>query len=65
MAGATQIITPEKVRQLQITLYRKAKAQPRYRFWSLYGELLRLDVLESAWKRSSEMTGERESMARV
>src|SRR6266446_7635829 len=48
MAGATQIITPEKVRQLQITLYRKAKAQPKYRFWSLYGELLRLDVLASA-----------------
>src|SRR6266446_8188090 len=48
MAGATQIITPEKVRQLQITLYRKAKAQPKYRFWSLYGELLRLDVLEAA-----------------
>src|SRR5216117_3967402 len=48
MAGAIQIITPEKVRQLQITLYRKAKAQPKYRFWSLYGELLRLEVLESA-----------------
>ena len=48
MAGATQIITPEKVRQLQITLYRKAKAQPKYRFWSLYGELLRMDVLASA-----------------
>lgn len=32
MAGETQIITPEKVRELQITLYRKAKAQPRYRF---------------------------------
>jgi group II intron reverse transcriptase/maturase len=48
MAQATEIITPQKVRQLQITLYRKAKAQPKYRFWSLYGELLRLDVLESA-----------------
>ena len=48
MAQATEILTPEKVRQLQITLYRKAKAQPKYRFWSLYGELLRLDVLESA-----------------
>ena len=32
MARATEIITPEKVRQLQITLYRKAKAQPKYRF---------------------------------
>jgi len=35
MAGATRIITPNKVRELQIVLYRKAKAQPKYRFWSL------------------------------
>lgn len=48
MAGATRIITPDKVRELQITLYRKAKAGPKYRFWSLYGELLRLDVLNRA-----------------
>ena len=40
MAQETEIVTPEPVRQLQITLYRKAKAQPKYRFWSLYGELL-------------------------
>ena len=39
MAQATEIVTPEQVRQLQITLYRKAKAQPKYRFWSLDGEL--------------------------
>jgi len=39
---------PDKVRQLQIALYRKAKAEPKYRFWSLYGELLRKDVLETA-----------------
>jgi len=48
MAGATRIVTPDKVRQLQIALYRKAKASPKYRFWSLYGELLRMDVLERA-----------------
>jgi RNA-directed DNA polymerase len=48
MAGATRIVTPNKVRQLQIALYRKAKAAPKYRFWSLYGELLRRDVLEAA-----------------
>src|SRR5205823_2194847 len=48
MAGATRIETPDKVRQLQIALYRKAKASPKYRFWSLYGELLRMDVLEKA-----------------
>jgi len=48
MAGATRIVTPDKVRQLQIALYRKAKASPKYRFWSLYGELLRMEVLERA-----------------
>jgi RNA-directed DNA polymerase len=48
MAGATRIITPDKVRQLQIALYRKAKAEPKYRFWSLYGEVWRRDVLEAA-----------------
>jgi hypothetical protein len=48
MAGATRIRTPDKVRRLQITLYRKAKADPKYRFWSLYGELLRPDVLNAA-----------------
>ena len=47
-AGLT---TPEKVRPLQRTLYRKAKAEPKYRFWSLYGELRRRDVLEHALQR--------------
>jgi len=48
MAGATRIVTPNKVRQLQIALYRKARTAPKYRFWSLYGELLRRDLLEAA-----------------
>jgi group II intron reverse transcriptase/maturase len=48
MAGATRLATPDKVRPLQITLYRKAKTAPKYRFWSLYGEVLRRDVLETA-----------------
>jgi RNA-directed DNA polymerase len=43
-----QITTPPKVRKLQRALYRKAKAEPRYRFYSLYGELSRLDLLETA-----------------
>ena len=44
----TRIRTPEKVRKLQRALYRKAKAEPKYRFWSLYGELSRKDILETA-----------------
>ena len=43
-----QITTPPKVRKLQQALYRKAKAEPKYRFWSLYGDLCRPDVIELA-----------------
>ena len=58
MAGATRIVTPNKVRELQIALYRKAKAQPKYRFWSLYGDLLRRDVLEKALEAQIRNGGE-------
>src|SRR6266700_3014196 len=46
--GSQEITTPEKLRKLQRALYRKAKAEPGYRFWSLYSELTRLDLLEYA-----------------
>src|SRR5207247_10172303 len=46
--GSKEIRTPEKLRKLQRALYRKAKAEPGYRFWSLYSELTRLDLLEYA-----------------
>lgn len=45
-----EIITPDKVRQLQRTLYRQAKANGRWRAWSLHGDLGRRDVLETALK---------------
>jgi len=45
-----RIRTPPKVQKLQRALYCKAKAEPKYRFYSLYGELLRLDVLETAMR---------------
>lgn len=43
-----EILTPNKVRQLQRTLYRKAKENGRWRAWSLYGDLCRRDVLTAA-----------------
>ena len=46
--GSQEITTSQKLRKLQRALYRKAKAQPDYRFWSLYSELTRLDLMEYA-----------------
>ena len=43
-----RITTPPQVQKLQRALYCKAKAAPGYRFYSLYGELRRRDVIESA-----------------
>ena len=34
--GPQGLPAPDKVRRLQIVLYRKAKSKPDYRFWSLY-----------------------------
>lgn len=42
------IKTSPKVRKLQRVLYRKAKAEPHWRFYSLYGELYRQDILSDA-----------------
>ena len=42
------IKTSKKVRKLQRVLYRKAKAEPHWRFYSLYGELFRQDILSDA-----------------
>lgn len=39
----------DKVRELQRTLYRSAKADPKRRFHALYDKVYRKDVLERAW----------------
>ena len=40
---------PPKLFTLRQTLYLKAKREPAFRFYTLYGLIARLDVLEAAW----------------
>lgn len=43
------LATPEKIRSLQRKLYRKAKAEPEYRFYLLYDKIYRGDILHHAY----------------
>lgn len=40
---------PEKLFELRQKLYLKAKREPEFRFYTLYGLMLRFDVLGAAW----------------
>jgi len=41
----------EKLSQLRQKLNQKAKQQPKFRFYTLYGRILWRDTLEAAWRR--------------
>jgi RNA-directed DNA polymerase len=48
---------PEKLFTLRQKLYRKAKREPQFRFYTLYGLICRLDVLEAAWNAVARNEG--------
>jgi RNA-directed DNA polymerase len=49
--------TPEKIRNLQRKLYRKAKAEPTYRFYLLYDKICREDILRHAYELARANAG--------
>jgi RNA-directed DNA polymerase len=55
--GTKGVHLPEKLFQLRQKLYLKAKREPQFRFYSLYGFVCRDDVLQSAWRIARSRNG--------
>ena len=51
------LATPVKIRILQRKLYKKAKKESEYRFYSLYDKVYRRDILEHAYKLAKANRG--------
>ena len=49
--------TSEKIRTLQRKLYRKAKAEPAFRFYVLYDKICREDILRYAFTLARAQCG--------
>ncbi len=52
-----ELINIGKIREFQRKLYEKAKANPKYRFYSLYDKTYRKDILEEAYRRAKTNGG--------
>ncbi len=49
--------TSDKIRTLQRKLYRKAKAEPAFRFYLLYDKICRQDILRQAYALARSKAG--------